>query len=263
MRRLSSRPSSASWTRSLAPSVCMTSSIGVGADGEPVLAGEPDGVGEVVLALGVVVADPRQRLDQELGVEGEDAGVDLARSRAARASRPSPRRSPRRRPRRCARSGRSRTGRPRRRCRMLTARCGRLVLGGEGAQLLALAAAGCRRSPRSRCRVGRAGAPPSPPGRRAPVPSWLSCTASTASGTSSWMCGPTCSRWWPTTATTRVRLDRLDRGQHVADHAAPADRVQHLHGLGLHPGAAAGGEDDRRSGSVARAPRWVDHELPG
>ena len=37
-----------------------------------------------------------------------------------------------------------------------------------------------------------------------PVPSCVSWTASTADGTSSVMCGPTCSRWWPTTATTLV-----------------------------------------------------------
>ncbi len=61
---------------------------------------------------------------------------------------------------------------------------------------------------------------------------------------------PTCSRWWPTTATTRLGSHRLHRGQHVADHAAPADRVQHLHGLRLHPGAAAGGQDD--DGQVVR-----------
>ena len=37
-----------------------------------------------------------------------------------------------------------------------------------------------------------------------PVPSCVSWIASIADGTSSMMCGPTCSRWWPTTATTRV-----------------------------------------------------------
>ncbi len=35
------------------------------------------------------------------------------------------------------------------------------------------------------------------------VPSCFSCTASSTSGTSAWMCGPTCSRWVPTTATIR------------------------------------------------------------
>ena len=36
-----------------------------------------------------------------------------------------------------------------------------------------------------------------------PVPSWVSCTASSASGASSAMCGPTCSRPLPTIATSR------------------------------------------------------------
>ena len=70
-------PSSASWARSLAPSVWRDVLDEVGADGEAVLAGEADRVGEVVLALGVVVGDPRQRRDQELRVEGQDPGVDL------------------------------------------------------------------------------------------------------------------------------------------------------------------------------------------
>ena len=115
IRRFSSRPSSASWTRSLAPSVCITSSIDVRADGEAGVAGDLHGVGQVVLALGVVVGDLRQRLGQELGVEREDPGVDLADLALLGAWRPSPRRSPRRRPRRCGRPGRSRTGSPRRR----------------------------------------------------------------------------------------------------------------------------------------------------
>ncbi len=36
-----------------------------------------------------------------------------------------------------------------------------------------------------------------------PVPSWVSWTARTASGTREAMCAETCSRWWPTTATIR------------------------------------------------------------
>ena len=52
-----------------------------------------------------------------------------------------------------------------------------------------------------------------------------------------------------------VRLDGGDGLEDVADHAAPGDRVQHLHGLGLHPGAAAGGEDDHGDARGAHAPR--------
>ena len=134
-----------------------------------------DGVGEVELALGVVVGRAAAaRSTQELGVEGEDPGVDLADRRAARRSRPSPRRSPRRRPRRRARSGRSRTGRPRRPLRMLTALLGRLVVGSRSARRLSPSqqrgVAGTR--PATVPRVGPARAPPARPGRRAPVPSW-------------------------------------------------------------------------------------------
>ena len=48
-----------------------------GADAQAVLAGDPDHVGQVELTLGVVVGQPRQRADEELGVEGQDPGVDL------------------------------------------------------------------------------------------------------------------------------------------------------------------------------------------
>ena len=40
------------------------------------------------------------------------------------------------------------------------------------------------------------------------------------------------------------RLDGLHGPQDVADHASPGDGVEHLHGLRLHAGAAAGGEHD-------------------
>ena len=50
---------------------------GEGGHGQAGVAGELDRVGQVVLALRVVVADPVDRVDQEAGVEGEDAGVDL------------------------------------------------------------------------------------------------------------------------------------------------------------------------------------------
>jgi hypothetical protein len=40
------------------------------------------------------------------------------------------------------------------------------------------------------------------------------------------------------------RLEVADRREDMPDHAAAADLVQHLHRLGLHPGAAARGQDD-------------------
>ena len=51
------------------------------------------------------------------------------------------------------------------------------------------------------------------------------------------------------------RLDGPRGGQDVPDHGAARDRVQHLHGLGLHPGAPAGGEDDHGDARGAHAPR--------
>src|SRR3546814_14517782 len=45
-------------------------------------------------------------------------------------------------------------------------------------------------------------------------------------------------------------LHRAHGVEDVADHAPTADLVQHLHGLGLHPGAATCGEDDH--GEIAR-----------
>jgi hypothetical protein len=49
-------------------------------------------------------------------------------------------------------------------------------------------------------------------------------------------------------------LQRGRGGEHVPDHAPPAQAVEHLAGLRPHPGAAAGGEhDDGRRRGVAHA----------
>ena len=83
VRRLSSAARSASWARSLAPSVCATSSVTWAPTDSAVGAGDRHDVGEVVLPLGVVVADPGERVGEEGPVEGVDAGVDLADRRLA------------------------------------------------------------------------------------------------------------------------------------------------------------------------------------
>ena len=77
-----------------------------------------------------------------------------------------------------------------------------------------------------------------------PVPSWVSWTASTASGTSSLDVRPDLVALVADDGDDPLRLDGLHGAQHVPDHAASADGVQHLHRLGLHAGAPAGGEDD-------------------
>ncbi len=56
-------------------------------------------------------------------------------------------------------------------------------------------------------------------------------------------------------------LELPGRVQDVPDHAAPRERVQHLHGLGLHPGAATGSEDDHRH--VVRHARSFVDSSPG
>ncbi|GJE61980.1 hypothetical protein MPOCJGCO_4108 [Methylobacterium trifolii] len=43
---------------------------------------------------------------------------------------------------------------------------------------------------------------------------------------------------------------RLHRGEHVAEHAAAGDGVQHLRQVGAHPRALAGGQHDRREAAL-------------
>ena len=52
------------------------------------------------------------------------------------------------------------------------------------------------------------------------------------------------SRPAPTTTSVRAGAQRLGGGQDVAEHAAPAEGVQHLGGRRAHAGALPGGEDD-------------------
>ena len=171
------------------------------ADGEAVLARDLDGVGQVVLALGVVVGQPRQRADQELRVEGEDPRADLGDLALLRrgvlllddpldvtlvvAEDPPVAERVGHDP---AQDAHHLLGGP--------------VVGHEPAQALALEQRGVARRDDDRAARRTAGlhAPPAPPrrSRRAPPgpparrPAPAPCT-----------CAPTCSRWWPTTATTR------------------------------------------------------------
>ena len=80
-----------------------------------------DDVGEVDLARGVVVADPAERLTEDRGVEGEDAGVDLGIARCSSVASFSSTIADDRAGRRRARSGRSRRGRRRQRSVTVTA----------------------------------------------------------------------------------------------------------------------------------------------
>ena len=141
----------------------------VGADVQPGLARELDGVGEVVLALGVVVGQLGQRLDEERRVEGEDPGVDLPHRPLLVASRPAPRRSPRRRRPRCGPPGRSRRGRPPRRTGC-SPPAGPPRAPRRSSAATRPRAAGCRRTPPAPCPrapLRRRPRPPSRPGPRA------------------------------------------------------------------------------------------------
>ena len=76
-----------------------------------------------------------------------------------------------------------------------------------------------------------------------PVPSCSSWTASTASGRHRG-CGDRPARAGDRRPHRPAGLEPAHRSEDVPDHAAAADGVQHLHRLGLHPGAAAGGQHD-------------------
>ena len=134
---------------------------------------------------------------------------------------------------------------------MLTARWAASCSVGERTQRLALEqrGVGVRDQHRARGAAAARGHASIAIRTACPVPCCSSWTASTASGTSSWMCGADLLALVADHRDDPQRRRLLDRRQHVADHAPPRHRVQHLHGLGLHPGAATGGQDD--DGQVA------------
>ena len=217
----------------------------VGADVQPGLARELDGVGEVVLALGVVVGQLGQRLDQERRVEGEDPGVDLPHRpllvgrvlllddpldlAVVVADHPA-----------VAVGVGHHAGQDAHRP------LGGLVLLGEGPQRRGLEqrGVGVRHQHRALGDLPRSGHglhrdPDRVPGavllllgREQRVRhQGLDVRADLVALVADDRDDP-------------PRLDLLDGRQHVPDHAPPRHRVQDLHGLGLHPGAAAGSQDD-------------------
>ena len=78
MRRLSSAPSRGELHAVVDAPVCTASAAGAHRPGDRRPRAIADHVGEVLLALGVVRGQPRERVAQHGGVEGVDAGVDLA-----------------------------------------------------------------------------------------------------------------------------------------------------------------------------------------
>ena len=216
-----------------------------GAHGQAGVTRELDRVGEVVLALGVVVADLAQRLGQELGVEGQDPGVDLPdlalvdarvlllddRHDVAVGVADDP---------------------------AVAVRVGddpaedahgtlcRLVLGGEGAQRVALEQRGVAVRDQDRALERLPGGQDGLDGDPHRVTRAVLLLLHREQRRRRQLLDVGADLVAPVTddGDDPLGLDRGHRGQHVADHAAPADGVEDLHPLRLHPGAAARGEDD-------------------
>jgi hypothetical protein len=215
--------------------------------------GDRHHVGEVVLPLGVVVGDPGQRVDEEPSVEGEDAAVDLAHRRLLR-----------------------------RRLLLLDDRGHRPVLaaqhpavaervvdiGGEhgdgSAPLLVLEVV--RDEPAERLALEQGGVTghhdDHPVRRTGGSGERLQGDPDRVAGALlSLLDGEQRTRHLvqdvrpdllAAVADHRDQVLRVDvqrSGEHVADHAAAAQLVEHLHPLRLHPGPAAGRQDDDRRGS--------------
>src|SRR5680860_606132 len=214
-----------------------------GADTQAVLAGELHCVGEVVLPVGVVVGQPRQGTVEEGGVESQDPAVDLRDGGLLRSGvllLDDPRDLASRVPQHAAvpvrvhHHAREDAHAP----------SGGDVVLGKGAQALALEQRGV--AVRHQDGAGARG--------------WIERLPGDAYGVPGAVLGLLDHEHRPGQQSLDVRTDllalsaddrddpvRLERRHgvhHVPDHAATRDRVQNLHGLGLHPGATAGSEDD-------------------
>ena len=225
-----------------------------GSDALPVLPRELDGVGEVVLPLGVVVGQPRQHAVEEGSVEGEDPAVDLG-------------------DRRLLRGGVLLLDDPGHLAGVVTQHAavavgvrhhtgqdahhspGRGVVVREGAQDLALEERGV--GGRHQHGAGPVRGVQRLPGHAYGVPGALLGLLDRQHRIGKQLLD-VCTDLLALVADDGddpVRLECRDRLEHVRDHAATRDRVQHLHGLRLHPGATAGGEDDDGHWPVDRLSR--------
>ena len=131
------------------------------------------------------------------------------------------------------RPARSRARRPRRLPRVFRAD-GRKFRG---------APAACRRTAPARrhsLRRGRRG----PPSTAWAVPSRSACTKIRASGAAARASAATSSRPGPTTTASESAPARADGIEHMGEHGAPRDLVQHFWQAGAHALALAGGEND-------------------
>ena len=220
-----------------------------GADREPVADGDRQHVGEQLLALGVVRGEPAERVAQDLAVEGEDPGVDLV-------DRPL-----------------------RRRAVLLLDDAEHPALG--GAVRLAQDPAQARRVRDHGGQVGDGVAgllvlgdqvPQRVPGDHGAVAEQhqhgavgvLAAGGQRLQRQPRGLAGPVLRLLHDDPGLRRDRLDvrahqvaalahddgqaarsqLLRGGDHVAEHRAPAQLVQHLRGRGFHPLPLAGGQDD-------------------
>ena len=224
--------------------------VGVGLDRRdrlPRRVGELDEVGQVIFALGVVVADLVEERRARRAAESHDAGI-------AEADRPLRRRgvlAPRglrraARPRRSA--GHSRPGRP----AGSRARRGRPL--GERRAAAPRASprspTACRRRGRARRRAGGE-APCAPRARRGPCPSRSACSWTAACGAclaDEGLAQRPASG--PTTTAIRSRPPRRPRASTWPSIGSPPTLCMTLGRRGPHPRPLAGGKDDGEAGSL-------------
>ena len=202
-----------------------------------------DDVGQVELALRVVVGERGDPLAQQRGRRRQHAGVDLVDRRARPASRRAPRRSRARCRRRRERCGRGPRGSPRARS---AARGGRRAAHLRDARRTSPRGSAGNRRWRPRV-TPSAGSAASATRTASPVPRGGSCVTNVRSGAAS-ACR-TASPPWPTTTHSAARRQRARRGEHVRDQRPAGERVQHLRAapsacacLGRRPSRRSGGE---------------------
>ena len=242
-RRWTTRSSAASCARSLTPRMSRSSAAVTRGDRHAVGHRHRDDVGQVELALRVVVAQrARPSACRQRGRRGQDAGVDLADLALLAASRPSPRRWRAPRPRS------SRTMRPSPTDRASTAVSSASRPPRARASSSCIAAAGTSgRRRRGRPSRRRRAARPAPRGRVAGAARRVLRDEHDV-GRRDRVAHP--SPPWPTTTAMRSGPSVARRREHVREQRPAGERVQHL-------GSA---ECMRLPWPAARTTMWVGDE---
>ena len=208
----------------------------------------PDDVGQVELALRVVVGEPGHPLAQPRGRRRQHAGVDLVDGPFGRRSRRAPRRSRALARRRRGRCGRGPSGRPRARS---AARGDRRRRSPRSRRTSRAAISG--QSPFATTVTPSAGSAASATRTASPVPRGGSCVTNVRSGAAS-ACR-TASPPWPTTTHSA----RGDSARVVASTCATSglagEQVQRLGQRRVHALALAGGHHHDLEGSGSQVER--------